>query len=60
LLYSISELNYEQVQDFGIEGSVLSDIEDVNGREPVRRTIMIPRAMRDMPREREKYSSRTE
>lgn len=39
---------------------VLSDIEEVNGTEPVRSTIMIPNVKRVMPRERAKYSSRTE
>lgn len=37
---------------------LLSDIDDVNGTEPVRSTIMMPSVKRVMPRERAKYSSR--
>lgn len=42
--------------DNGQEG-VLSEIEDVKGTEPVRRMIIIPRANKVIPSDREKYSS---
>jgi hypothetical protein len=36
---------------------ILSDIEDVKGTEPVRRTTIIPSVNKVIPRAREKYSS---
>lgn len=39
-------------------GHELSEIEDVRGTEPVRRTVIIPRARSVRPKDLEKYSSR--
>lgn len=36
----------------------MSDIEDVRGTDPVRRTVSIPRVSSVKPSDREKYSSR--
>jgi hypothetical protein len=44
---------------FGLKGDILSEIDDVKGTEPVRRTIIIPNAKRAIPKDREKYSSIT-
>jgi hypothetical protein len=40
-------------------GYILSEIEDVNGTEPVSRTIIIPSVNRVIPNDLEKYSSNT-
>jgi hypothetical protein len=49
------------VVDLGIRGKqhILSEMEEVSGTEPVSRTIIIPSVSRAMPRDLEKYSSRT-
>jgi len=39
------------------EGYILSEIEEVNGTEPVSSTIIMPRVNRAMPRDLAKYSS---
>jgi len=40
-------------------GDALFEIEDVKGTEPVRRTTIIPKVSRVIPKDLEKYSSRT-
>lgn len=42
------------------EGSLLSEKDEVNGTEPVRRTVNMPRVINAIPRERLKYSSITD
>jgi hypothetical protein len=62
LLLSPSRLLLDRVLVAGLGGMLadaLSDIEDVKGTDPVRRTTIIPRVKRVMPNERAKYSSRT-
>lgn len=62
LLLSPSRLLLDRVLVAGLGGMLagaLSDIEDVKGTDPVRRTTIIPRVKRVMPSERAKYSSRT-